>query len=43
MFIIIGLRRKDIKMEDKRIKRQNIYKIIMLVILTATINNDDNV
>ena len=24
-------------MEDKRIKRQNIYKIIMLVILTATI------
>ena len=37
MFIIIGLKRKDIKMEDKKIKRQNIYKVIMLVILTATI------
>ena len=24
-------------MEDKKIKRQNIYKVIMLVILTATI------
>ena len=37
MFIIIGLKRKDIKREDKKIKRQNIYKVIMLVILTATI------
>ena len=26
MFIIIGLRRKDIKMEDKKIKRQNIIQ-----------------
>ena len=24
-------------MEDKKIKRQNIYKVIMLVVLTATI------